>query len=196
MRLWGQRILTPGEAAAAAKPLSSDGAACLRAIELSDDHRALNSLGTSQSRTGVARMARLGVRSGSLAFGRADEDAAHKRFERTDENTCERRSLLPCRRSWVRVPSSASKSLQISRCRIRYWQRWLLRGCTRAGSSRSSPATGESCLWLGMSEARRVREYPANAGATGGLRANSSSRGRSEWPNAQVDLAIGSLAPV
>jgi hypothetical protein len=40
------------------------------------------------------------------------------------------RQLLPCRRSWVRVPSSALKPLQISRCRIRYWQRWLLRGCT------------------------------------------------------------------
>jgi hypothetical protein len=35
-------------------------------------------------------MARLGVRSGSVAFARWDEDAANNRFERTGANGCER----------------------------------------------------------------------------------------------------------
>src|SRR5438093_7592316 len=56
---------------------------------------------------GVARMARFGVRSGSVGFARSDEDAANKRFERTCATGREHRSHLPCRRSWVRVPSSA-----------------------------------------------------------------------------------------
>jgi hypothetical protein len=58
----------------------------------------------------VARMARFGVRSGSLAFARTDEHAASKRFERTGANGCEHRWLSPCRRSWVRVPSSAPQT--------------------------------------------------------------------------------------
>ncbi len=37
---------------------------------------------------------------------------------------------LPCRRSRVRVPSSALKSLQMSRCRRQVQQRWLQCGCT------------------------------------------------------------------
>ena len=40
--------------------------------------------------TGVARMARLGVRSGSVVFARWDDDPANKRFERTDSNGRER----------------------------------------------------------------------------------------------------------
>jgi hypothetical protein len=39
-------------------------------------------------------------------------------------------ALLPCRRSWVRVPSSALKGLQISRCGRQLGKRWLQRGCT------------------------------------------------------------------
>src|SRR5579862_8094877 len=52
-------------------------------------------------------MARLGVRSGALMFACSTEDAEIKRFERTGANGCEHRWLLPCRRSWVRVPSSS-----------------------------------------------------------------------------------------
>jgi hypothetical protein len=59
------------------------------------------------SASGVARMARLGVRSGSLAFARQTRNLGNKRFERTGANGCDHRAHLPCRRSWVRVPSSA-----------------------------------------------------------------------------------------
>src|SRR5262249_30873488 len=59
---------------------------------------------------GVARMGRVGVRAGALAFADPDEDAAKEQFERTGANGCEHRAHLPCRRSWVRVPSSASKT--------------------------------------------------------------------------------------
>src|SRR5437870_1388435 len=41
----------------------------------------------------VARMARFGVRSGSVACARSDEDAAKKRFERTGANGRARTSL-------------------------------------------------------------------------------------------------------
>jgi hypothetical protein len=49
--------------------------------------------------------------------------------ERTGANA---RQLLPCRRSWVRVPSSALKFLQIGLCRRQDGKRWLQRGCIRA----------------------------------------------------------------
>jgi hypothetical protein len=51
-------------------------------------------------------MARFGVRSGSVAFARSKKIPANSPFERTGANA---RQLLPCRRSWVRVPSSAFK---------------------------------------------------------------------------------------
>ena len=41
-------------------------------------------------------MARFGVRSGSVAFARSDEDRVNKRFERTGANPREHRWLLPC----------------------------------------------------------------------------------------------------
>jgi hypothetical protein len=62
------------------------------------------------SPTSVARMARFGGRSSSLKFARAIPEAEDKRFERTVSNRRERRLHLPCRRSWVRVPSSAPKT--------------------------------------------------------------------------------------
>jgi len=49
----------------------------------------------------VARMARFGVRSGSVAFAR---------LHGTRANGSEHRARLPCRRSWVRVPSSAPQN--------------------------------------------------------------------------------------
>ena len=39
-----------------------------------------------------------------------DEDTAKERPERAGANGCEHRAHLPCRRSWVRVPSSAPKT--------------------------------------------------------------------------------------
>ena len=59
---------------------------------------------------GVARMARFGVRSGAVAFARLSQHPATSGFERTGANGREHRRLLPCRRSWVRVPSSAPKT--------------------------------------------------------------------------------------
>jgi hypothetical protein len=56
----------------------------------------------------VARMARFDVRSGSLTFACSDRSAANASFKRTRANGRERCPHLPCRRSWVRVPSSAS----------------------------------------------------------------------------------------
>jgi len=53
----------------------------------------------------VARMARFGVRSGSVAFARLDGSPCKKQLERTGANG---RSHLSCRSSTVRVPSSAS----------------------------------------------------------------------------------------
>jgi hypothetical protein len=72
------------------------------------------------------------------------------------------RQVLPCRRSWVRVPSSALKDLQIRGPRIRYWQRWRLRGCTcsRRVADRG-PATDGSCLRRWIREASRMGEIPA-----------------------------------
>ncbi len=57
----------------------------------------------------VVTMVTLVVRSGSLAFGRILELPAKEYFQRTGANGRERCAHLPCRRSWVRVPSSASK---------------------------------------------------------------------------------------
>jgi hypothetical protein len=85
----------------------------------------------------VARMARFGVRSGSVAFARWDDHGVNTRFERTGANGRERRSHLPCRRSWVRVPSSALKSLQIAGVPSSTWQTmaaaWLHSCSGRAG---------------------------------------------------------------
>jgi hypothetical protein len=62
---------------------------------------------TSTERT-MAAMAALGVRSGSLLFARPDpkplQTGGFSERERTGANV---RQHLPCRRSWVRVPSSA-----------------------------------------------------------------------------------------
>jgi hypothetical protein len=80
----------------------------------------------------VARMARFGVRSRAVAFARPSRDPVTKPFERTGANGREHRSHLPCRRSWVRVPSSALKFLQIGLCRRQVGKRWLQRGCIRA----------------------------------------------------------------
>jgi hypothetical protein len=52
-------------------------------------------------------MARFVVRSGSVVFARPGEDPVSKRFQLTGANWREHRAHLPCRRSWVRVPSSA-----------------------------------------------------------------------------------------
>jgi hypothetical protein len=51
-----------------------------------------------------------GVRSGSRVFARSNEDPMNKRIEGTCTNGREHRWLLPCRRSRVRVPSSALKT--------------------------------------------------------------------------------------
>jgi hypothetical protein len=77
-------------------------------------------------------MARFGVRSRAVAFARPSRDPVTKPFERTGANGREHRSHLPCRRSWVRVPSSALKFLQIGLCRRQVGKRWLQRGCIRA----------------------------------------------------------------
>jgi len=112
---------------------------------------------------GVARMARFGVRSGSVAFARSAKHLVDKRFERTGANPCEHRWLLPCRRSWVRVPSSALNSLQIGGCRRQVRKRWLQRGCIRGRiDADCGLRTDDSCLQLEMAEASRVRECPAN----------------------------------
>jgi hypothetical protein len=78
---------------------------------------------------------------------------------------------LPCRRSWVRVPSSALKSLQIREWRRRRGQRWLRRGCTRGliepelapDFTNSSAAVGRRC-------AACSDGVPANPSVSGGGR--------------------------
>jgi hypothetical protein len=52
-------------------------------------------------------MARFGVRSVSVVCACLVEDPVSKRFERTCADGREHRAHLPCRGSWVRVPSSA-----------------------------------------------------------------------------------------
>src|SRR5690348_410252 len=87
---------------------------------------------------------KVGVRSGSLAFARSDQHPASKRFERTGANGREHRWLLPCGRSWVRVPSSALKTPVNRGFRLKYKPArrfgaggpWLSRGPVRCGLER------------------------------------------------------------
>jgi len=57
----------------------------------------------------VPKMARFGVRSGSVASARLDGSPADSRFQPRGANGANGRAHLPCRRSRVRVPSSASR---------------------------------------------------------------------------------------
>jgi hypothetical protein len=86
--------------------------------------------------------------------------------ERTGANACQ---LLPCRRSWVRVPSSALESLQIGSRRRLIGKRWLQHGCTRRRigpelclRSRDSPP--RSTLMVSTVATR----FPANRTLAGG----------------------------
>jgi hypothetical protein len=72
-----------------------------------------SSTGPVSAPEAVARMARFGVRSGAVAFahlnGQRCKQGGLSERARTGANG---RSHLPCRRSWVRVPSSALNALQ------------------------------------------------------------------------------------
>jgi hypothetical protein len=74
----------------------------------------------------MAAMAALGVRSASLAFASPTKSRCKQGFQRTRANGRERSPPLPCRRSWVRVPSSALRKPRESRARRK--ANYLLRG--------------------------------------------------------------------
>jgi hypothetical protein len=108
-----------------------------------------------------------GCRRRSLGFARVRlpepkplQRGSFGELKRTGANA---REHLPCRRSWVRVPSSALNSLQIGGCRRQVGKRWLQRGCTR---SRSGARVGPA-IWRFMRSPSGLtvpvpRQYPAN----------------------------------
>jgi hypothetical protein len=108
------------------------------------------------------------------------------------------RQSLPCRRSWVRVPSSALKALQISRCSRLIRERWLHRGCTRSRcGARVRPAIWRLTRSPSGADSPCPATIPCNSGVlleSLVVRSTARRRGRSSFLHGSQISAEGHRA--